>query len=324
MGDMNIMRKQTLDISKYVVKRIIISLVTILLIASITFLLMNLVPGDPFLNEKAPTEEVLAELRAQHGLDLPLPVQLKNYLVNFAKGDMGVSFKMQKNRPVYDILKEMFPTSAKMGLKALSWALVVGIVSGCLSAYYRGKWIDSILRVVNTLGVALPTFVTATLLMVTFTGGKFNISSFAMTDWKSMILPVITLGLSPMCHVARYTRTSMLDALGQDYIQTARAKGLSTPKVIFKHALRNALIPVVTYIGPLVASLLTGSLVVEQVFNIPGLGRYLVQSIHNRDYPLIMGTTIFLAAFVILMNLVVDILYVVIDPRMELSGGGSQ
>lgn len=309
--------------AEYIVKRVAMAFVTVLVVASITFFLMNMVPGGPFLSEKSPSPEVLALMEEKYGLDKPISVQLGNYLKDLFRGDLGVSFKMQKNRPVSTIIKEMFPVSAKLGVISLLWATAVGLLVGIVSAYKRGTWVDSLLRVVNTLGVALPTFVTATVLMVLFAGGVFSIfDAVGLQKPSSYILPCFTLGLSPMCHIARYTRSSMLDALGQDYIRTAVSKGLPTRRVLIKHALRNALIPVVTYLGPMVAGMLTGSLVVETVFNIPGLGRYFVQSISNRDYPLIMGTTIFLASFVVIMNLVVDILYKVIDPRIELNAEG--
>jgi oligopeptide transport system permease protein len=204
------------------------------------------------------------------------------------------------------------------------WAIVAGIALGCVAAYKRGRLTDSILRVVTTSGVALPAFVTASILLVLFAGGVWNVLPSIVGTSSSplaLILPCFTLGLNPMCNIARYTRSSMLDAMGQDYIRTAYSKGLTVPPIIFKHALRNALIPVVSYVGPMIAGVLTGGFVVEQVFNVPGLGRYFVQSISNRDYPIIMGTTMFLAAFVIFMNLVVDILYRVIDPRIDLNKG---
>lgn len=308
---------------KFTAKRVVMSFFTVLLVACVTFLLMNIVPGGPFLSEKSPSPAVIAERNAKYGLDKPIPTQLWRYLKNFAKGDWGVSLKMQKNREVKVIIGEMFPVSAKVGGIAIIWAIVVGIIFGSVAAFMRGSWVDNALRVINTLGIALPTFVTATVLLILFTGGSLKeLTALGLTSWKSYILPCFTLGLSPMCHISRYTRTSMLDALGQDYIRTAKAKGLKKAFILFKHALRNALIPVVTYIGPMVAGLLTGSLVVESVYNIPGLGRYFVQSINNRDYPLIMGTTIFLAALVVFMNLVVDILYHVIDPRIDYAEGG--
>ena len=309
----------------YIAKRLIMAIVTVLLIACITFGLMNLVPGGPFLSEKAPSQTVLDKLNEKYGLDKPVIVQLKNYLLNVAKGDFGVSFKMQKNRPVLTIIKEMFPVSAKIGVVALIGAILLGIPLGCIAAYYRGKPIDSILRVFMTLGIAIPGFVLATVLLVTFAGGVWKIfpTSGLSGGAKSYVLPCFSLGFYPMCYIARLTRSSMLDVINQEYVKTARAKGLGTFKIIFKHCLRNALIPVITYLGPLTASILTGGFVVESVFNIPGLGRYFIQSINNRDYPLIMGTTIFLASFVIIMNLVVDILYKFVDPRIDIAKGGN-
>ena len=298
-------------------------IIALLAVSAITFFLMNLVPGGPFLSEKAPSPAVLEKLEEKYGLDKPIHVQYLNWLSDIVRGDFGVSFKMQKNRPVTTIIKEMFPVSLKVGTYALIWAIFFGIVFGCIAAYNRGGIIDSILRVATTLGVVLPTFVTASILLVAFRNVKIFPSIVGATaPWYAYILPCFTLGLNPMCNVARYTRSSMLDSLGQDYIRTAYAKGVAGKSVIFKHALRNALIPVVSYIGPMVAYVLTGGFVVETVFSIPGLGRYFVQSISNRDYPIIMGTTVFLAAFVIVMTLFVDVLYRVIDPRIDLTKEG--
>ena len=280
---------------KYFVKRLGMAILTIFLVACLTFLLMNAVPGSPWLSEKTPSETTLAALNAKYGLDKPVYVQLFMYLKNILHGDFGVSLKMQKNRAVLDIIVDMFPVSAKVGALALLWAILVGVPLGCLAAFKRGKLTDSILRVICTLGISMP---------------------------SAYVLPCFALGFYPMCYTARQTRSAMLDSLSQEYIKTARAKGLKNKKIIFKHALRNALIPVITYLGPQVAFTLCGGFVVESVFSIPGLGRYFVQSIQNRDYPVIMGTTIFLAAFIILMNLVVDLLYKVADPRISLTKGG--
>lgn len=242
---------------------------------------------------------------------------------NLLKGDLGVSIKTQKNYPVVRIIKEMFPTSAKIGAIAISWAVVVGVLLGCISAYYRGRAVDSTLRVVCTMGISLPSFVVATLLLLLLCGsGKPFPTIFDGSNWRSYVLPCMALGFYPMCYIARQTRTSMLDALSQEYIKTARAKGLITRKVVLKHALRNAFIPVLTYLGPQIAFVLCGGFVVEKVFTIPGLGKYFVQCITNRDYPVIMGTTIFLASFVIIMNLIVDLLYKVVDPRINLAKEG--
>ncbi len=306
----------------YIIKRILMAILALLIITCLTFIIMNVIPGGPFLSEKAPTPQVLAALEAKYGLDKPVSVQLVNYLKDLLRGDLGVSFKMQKNRPVATIISEMFPVSAKVGIFAIINAIIIGIPMGCIAAYNRGKSADSILRVVMTLGISIPSFVVATLLLIIFSVNLKILPGTGLSGWKSYLMPCFALSFYPMCYIGRMTRSSMLDAINADYIRTARAKGLPTSTLIFKHALRNSLIPVVTYIGPLVAYILSGGFVVETVFSIPGLGRYFIQSILNRDYPIIMGTTIFLAAFVIAMNLVVDILYKVIDPRINLANGG--
>lgn len=309
---------------KYIAKRLVLAVVTILITSALTFFLMNLVPGGPFLSEKAPSQATLDALNKKYGLDEPLIVQYGNYMKNYLKGDMGVSFKLQKNRPVSKIIAEMFPVSAKVGAIALTWAIIVGLLLGCLAAYKNNRLADNIIRILTAGGISLPDFVTAAILLVVFAGGVFKIFPTTLnSSWQSYVLPCFTLGLRPMCSIAKYTRSSMLDVLGQEYIKTAKAKGLPPFKIVFKHSLRNALIPVVTYIGPLVAALLTGSFVVEKAFNIPGLGDYFVRSISNRDYPLIMGTTIFLTILIVLISLIVDILYHVIDPRIDLTKGAS-
>lgn len=274
------------------------------------------------MSEKAPSPEVLAALEAKYGLNKPIGEQLINYLKDVLRGDFGVSFRMQKNRPVIEIIQDLFPVSARVGLFAVINAVLIGIPIGCLAAYNRGKVLDSALRVVMTIGISIPSFVVATLLLILLSVNLKILPGMGLTDWRNYIMPCFALSFYPMCYIGRMTRSSMLDAINADYIRTARAKGLSSGRIIFKHALRNSLIPVVTYIGPMIAYLLTGGFVVETVFSIPGLGRYFIQSILNRDYPIIMGTTVFLAAFVIMMNLVVDILYKVIDPRINLSNGG--
>jgi oligopeptide transport system permease protein len=304
----------------FIFKRAALVIITLLFIICLTYILMNTVPGGPFLSEKAISPRVLKELEQKYGLDKPLPVQIRNYVLSLLKGDMGVSLKMQKNRPVTTIIKEMFPVSAKVGFFAVLWAVIAGITLGCMAAYYRGMWQDSLLQVITTLGIAFPAFVTATALLILFAGGVLKIfpSSGLSQGASSFILPCFTLGVQPMCSIARYTRSSMLETLSKPYIKTARAYGLPAAQIIFKHALRNALIPVVTYMGPMIAGVLTGGFVVETVFNIPGLGRYFIQSISNRDYPIIMGTTIFFAALVILLSFTVDVIYRIIDPRIQI------
>lgn len=316
------------EMAKYTLKRVLMALVTILVVACVTFLLMHSVPGSPWNSEKALTEQQIATLNAKYGMDKTLPEQLVNYLVKAVQGDLGESLKMQKGRPVSEIIVEMFPLSAKIGAIALIWAVLVGVPLGCLAAYNRGKWIDSLLRVICTLGISMPGFVVAVFLLMGLCGPNtplkfldFKAIFDAAQGAKAYFMPCFALGLYPMCYIARLTRSSMLDSINQEYIKTARAKGLKTGKILFKHALRNALIPVITYMGPLTAFTLCGGFVVESVFSIPGLGRYFVQSVSNRDYFVIMGTTIFLATFVIVMNLVVDILYKIVDPRINLTKG---
>ena len=308
----------------YILKRLASSVVSLILVAAITFFLMNAVPGSPFMTEKS-TPEMIARAEAKYGLDKPLPIQFKNYMVNLVQGDLGTSLKMQEGTNVTDIIfhQNKFNLSIKVGLRALAVAILFGIPLGCLAAYNRGKWIDSILRVVTTLGVAVPSFVLASLLLIVFAVKLewLPVIAGSLTGWKSYVMPVIALAFYPGCYIAKLTRASMLDAINQDYIRTARAKGVKTKSVIFKHALRVSLIPVITYLGPLTAGIITGGFVVETTFGIPGLGKYFVSSIQNRDYPIIMGTTIVLAALVIIMNLVVDIAYKMVDPRISLTKG---
>ena len=305
--------------AKYIFKRLITSVITLFIAATLTFFIMNLVPGDPFLSDKAPSEEARAMLRAKYGLDQPLMVQYGNYLKNLMHGDLGVSYVQAKNKPIKDIIAQSFPISARVGSIAILVSFFIGVPLGCISALRREKWQDNTIRVVSTLGVAIPGFLIATLLMLVF-GAKlkwFPISGLKKTS--GYVLPVIALSLSPMSYIARLMRSSMLDALGQDYIRTARAKGMTSYVTTFKHALRNSILPVITYMAPMIANILTGGFVVEKIFGIPGLGSYFVKSIQSRDYTIIMGTTVFYAAILILCSLVCDIIYNLVDPRIKLS-----
>ncbi|MBQ1493005.1 MAG: ABC transporter permease [Blautia sp.] len=315
-----------MDLVFYTLRRIVVSIMTLLLVAAITFFLMNAIPGSPFMTEKS-TPEQIALANAKYGLDKPVPVQFVNYLKNLVRGDMGVSLKMQEGTAVTKILfgQGKFALSIKLGLWALFFAVLLGIPLGVVSAYYRGGWLDSLLRVVTTLGIAMPSFVVATLMLFEFAVklGWLPVSSDSLTTTPAYVMPVITLAISPLCRIVKLTRTSMLDSISQDYIRTARAKGLKTKVILFKHALRNSLIPVITYLGPLTAGIITGALVVEQIFHIPGLGNYFVTSILNRDYPVIMGTTILLAVLIIFMNFLVDIAYKIVDPRINILKKGS-
>ena len=309
----------------YILKRIGSALLTLFVVAAATFFLMNAIPGSPFVTEKS-TPEQIARAEAKYGLDKPLGVQFVNYVKGYFVGDMGTSLKMQEGTSVAQIIfhQNKLTLSTRVGAYALLLAVVLGIPFGCIAAYNRGNWVDGLLRVVTTIGVAIPGFVVATTILVIF-GVQLQwlpVRSGSLESAASFILPVFALAFYPSCYIAKLTRASMLDAINQDYIRTARAKGLKTRTVIFKHALRNSMIPVITYLGPLTAYVITGGFVVETTFSIPGLGKYFISSILNRDYPIIMGTTIVLAALIIIMNLLVDIAYTLVDPRISLAKGG--
>ena len=309
----------------YILKRIGSALLTLFVVAAATFFLMNAIPGSPFVTEKS-TPEQIARAEAKYGLDKPLGVQFVNYIKGYFVGDMGTSLKMQEGTSVSEIIfhQNKLTLSARVGAYALLLAVVLGIPFGCIAAYNRGNWIDGLLRVVTTIGVAIPGFVVATTTLVLF-GVQLHwlpVRSGSLETAAAFILPVFALAFYPSCYIAKLTRASMLDAINQDYIRTARAKGLKTRTVIFKHALRNSMIPVITYLGPLTAYVITGGFVVETTFSIPGLGKYFISSILNRDYPIIMGTTIVLAAMIIIMNLLVDIAYTLVDPRISLAKEG--
>ncbi len=303
------------ELAKYVVKRVLLAIVTMFLICFITFFTMNAVPGGPFNGEKAKSEAVMQALNARYGLDQPVGVQFVNYMKNLLHGDFGVSLKT--GRSISQTIFESFSVSAKLGLLAVVVALICGLVLGCIAALNRNKWPDHVIIFFVTLFTAMPSFVAASFLLLVFCIQLGWVPVWSTTN-SNYVLPIIALSLSPMAYITRLTKTSMLDVLGQDYIRTARAKGVRPGKVVFVHALRNALIPVITYVGPLIAGIVTGSLVVEKIFTIGGLGSKFVDSITNRDYPMIMGTTIFLAFIMILMNLVSDLVYKLVDPRITL------
>ncbi|MCR5546562.1 MAG: ABC transporter permease [Lachnospiraceae bacterium] len=303
--------------AKYIVKRILFGIATAFIVATLTFFIMNLVPGGPFLSEKAVTPAAQEALEAKYGLDKPLFQQYLTYMNDLLHGDLGDSLK-KRGFTVNRIIETKFPVSAKLGGIAMLVAFFLGVPLGCIAAYKRSKLVDNIIIVFSTAGIAIPSFLSSTLLMYIFSTKLGLLPSLGLSEPKSYIMPVIALALYPTCYIARLMRSSMLDVIGQDYMRTARAKGVSTFLMIFKHALRNAILPVVTYMGPLLASLMTGSFIIEKIFTIPGLGHEFVGAITSRDYPLIMGTTIFLATFIIIMNVVVDILYAFIDPRIKL------
>ena len=301
----------------YVVKRILLAIVTVWVVITVTFFVMHAVPGGPFIGEKAVSESVMKAMEAKYGLDKPLGVQYLTYLSDVVtKFDFGPSLK-QKGRSVNDIIFDGMKTSAKLGLIAAVIALFSGVILGSVAALRRNKLIDRIIMIITTAFVSMPSFIMGSLLLIAF---AINLKWFPANgaSKNGLILPVLTLSLYPMAYITRLTRSSMLEVLGQDYIRTAKAKGVSGMKIIFGHALKNSLIPVITYFGPMLAGIVTGSLVVEQIFAVPGIGRAFVNSITGRDYPLIMGTTIVLATLIVIMNLVGDIMYKVVDPRITL------
>lgn len=301
----------------YVLKRIGLAILTIWVVITITFFVMHAVPGGPFVGEKATTPAVQAAMEAKYGLDKPVLEQYFTYLGDIVlRFDFGPSLK-QRGRQVIDIIADGMKVSAKLGLIAAFGALVVGIVLGAVAALRRNKVIDKVIMVITTAFVSMPSFIAGALLLTIF-AVSLHLLPANGAQKNGLILPVVTLGLYPMAYITRLTRSSMLDVLGQDYIRTARAKGVPGFKVIFGHALKNSLIPVITYFGPMLAYIVTGSIIVEQIFAVPGIGRAFVNSITGRDYPLIMGTTIILACLIIIMNLVSDLLYKIVDPRIEL------
>ena len=309
-------------LAKYFLKRIAYGVVTLFVLVSLTFFMQQLLPGNPFIGDKNLPEATMEALYAKYGLDKPVWMQYFIYLGNCLHGDLGVS--LQNHRDITTIIAESFVVSFDVGV---IFAFVLGVLLGTVAAIKRGSAVDTICMFVALVGVSVPSFIVASILQY-FLGMKLTMALgdpvFATTgwdEWNSKILPVFALGFGSLAQISRLTRTSMLDVLSQDYIKTAKAKGLSQPAIIWKHALRNSIMPVVTVLGPITAGVLTGGFVVENIFSIPGMGRYFVQSIQNRDYTLISGTTIFYGAFLIVANLVVDLVYGLIDPRVKLEEG---
>ncbi len=310
---------------KYVGKRLLYAFLTLLVLVALTFFMMRLLPGDPFLGEKVVPETTLKALNEKYGLDKPMIVQLAMYVKNIFKGDLGLS--MYYNRSINDIIAQAFPYSFDLGIRSLIFAAITGILLGVVAAVKRGtKW-DTAAMLLAVIGVSVPSFIIGALLQY-FLGLKLfeltGIKFFPITGWNtalSKILPSFALSFSSLATVSRLMRTSMLDTLGQDYIKTAKSKGLSQKKIIIKHAVRNAIMPVITVLGPIAASVLTGAFVVENIFSIPGMGKFFVISIQNRDYTMISGITLFYGVFLVAANLIVDLLYGFIDPRVKLVEG---
>ena len=302
----------------YILKRIGLAILTVWVVITVTFFVMHAVPGGPFLSEKSPSPAVRAALEAKYGLDKPRFEQYTTYLKDILHLDFGPSIK-QRGQQVSTIIMDGMKVSVKLGVIAAGCALACGVVLGAVAALRRNKLIDRIIMVVTTAFVSMPSFIMGSLLLVVFVV-KLQLlpgNGSAQSGPAGLVLPIITLALYPMAYITRLTRSSMLDVLGQDYIRTARAKGVSGRRIIFGHALKNSLIPVITYVGPMLAYIVTGSLVVEKIFAVAGVGRAFVNSIINRDYPLVMGTTIVLAVLIVVMNLLSDILYKVVDPRIS-------
>lgn len=298
-------------------KRIFAGVVTIWVVITITFTLMHSIPGGPFDREKQINPEVKKQMEARYNLDKPLWWQYGDYMKHLARFDFGPSFKY-KGKTVNELIKEGFPISAQLGVTAVTLALLIGVPFGIVSALKQGKWQDNLIMFLATLGITIPMFVIASMLLYIF---ALKVGIFPTMSWGTplhFVLPSIALAAAPTATISRLTRSSLLDVIRQDYIRTARAKGVPNKVVVYKHALKNALIPVVTYLGPLLSGILTGSFVVERIFTIPGLGRRFVDSIGNRDYLTILGLTIFDCFLLVTLNILVDLIYTMIDPRIKL------
>ncbi len=291
-------------------------LITIILITTLTFTMMHSIPGGPFTRERPVPDEILRALNAKYNLDDPLPVQYLNYMKGLITFDLGPSYS-KIGTSVNDLIESGFPASAKIGLMATVIIVAIGIPLGVISALKQNKPIDYAVMFLATLGITVPSFVVATVIIYFFAGKLGWIPSFGINDPKGYIGPVIALAGYSLSFVTRLTRSSMLEVLRQDYIRTARANGIKEFSVIMRHAMKNALIPVVTYVGPMIAAILTGSFVIEKIFAIPGIGRHFVESVSNRDYTTIMGITVFYAVFYLIMVFLVDVAYTLIDPRIK-------
>jgi oligopeptide transport system permease protein len=302
----------------YVVKRLGEALITIWFIATMTFMLLRVLPGGPFDTEKAMLPEIKAAIERKYKLDAPLFEQYLNYLGNLAQGDLGQSYKYL-GRNITEILAESLPASVQLGVYSLLLSYIIGIPFGVLAARFHNRWPDHLMMAMAISGVSLPSFLVAPILILLFC---FGLGWFEPALWQGpayYVLPTIVLGTRSAAVIARLVRASVLEVIRSDYIRTGRAKGLSERVLLFKHVLRNSLIPVLTFSGPLVAGIITGSFVVEQIFAVPGIGKHMVLSVSNRDYPLILGTTLVFSAILVICNLVVDLLYAYVDPRIKLS-----
>lgn len=307
----------------YLVRRLLYALLALFVVITVTFFFMHAIPGGPFQREKALPEAIKKNIEARYKLDLPLHLQYLDYISHLLQGDLGPSFKY-RGQTVNGIIKERFPVSLELGAASILIALVLGVPAGILAALYQNKIPDHIVMFFSTIGIAMPSFVIGTLLMY-YLSYKWGLLPSSM--WgspKHIIMPALALAGLPMAYIARLTRSSMLEVLGQDYIKTAVAKGLPRLRILFVHGIKNAIIPVVTYLGPLLAGVLTGSFIVENIFAVPGLGKHFVISIYNRDYTVILGVTIFYCVLLIFANLLVDLIYPLLDPRIQLGARKEQ
>lgn len=305
---------------KYVSKKLLSMLASLFVLASATFFLMKLIPGDPFMREKAIPEKIREKLFEMYGLDLPVWKQYLMYLNNLLHGDLGMSMK-QQYMSVTRIIQESFIYSVQIGLFAIILSLAAGLILGIIAALNHRKWLDSATIIIAVLGVSIPNFLAASILQYVFASKLRWFSVSGLNDPTDFILPVLALSFLPAAFIARLTRSTMLEVLSADYIKTARAKGLSGRVILIRHALRNSILPVVTYIGPMTANIITGSVVVEQIFGIGGIGKYFVQSITNRDYTLIMGLTLFYGILLMFARFLTDVAYGFVDPRIRLARG---
>ena len=307
---------------RYTIKRLIQGVITVWFIATATFLAMHSIPGDPLTSDKDVSEEIRKNLEAKYGLDKPLAEQYVIYLSNMLQGDFGISFS-QENRSVNDIIREHFPVSATLGILAIAFAGLGGILFGALTALYRNRLPDIVIMFLVILGISVPSFVFAALgqLALVNLNDLFGTSVLPVAGWGTvlhMVAPSLVLGLGTMAFLTRLMRSSMLEIVNSDYVRTANSKGLPPTRIFLKHQLRNAILPVITVLGPSIAAITTGGFVVELVFAIPGLGRYFVEAVQQSDYTVIMGTTVFYGAFLVFMVIVVDLLYGLVDPRVRL------
>ena len=306
----------------YILKRLVQGLITVWFIATATFVAMHAVPGDPLRGERIANPEILRNLEVRYGLDKPLFEQYIIYIGSMARGDFGISFT-QQNRRVNDIIREHFPVSATLGILALVFAACGGVLWGALTALYRNRLPDVVIMFLVILGISVPSFVVAALsqLLLVNLNSALSVSLLPVAGWGTiwhMLVPALVLGLTTMAYLTRLMRSSMLEITSSDFVRTARAKGLPPTRIFLKHQLRNAILPVITVLGPAIAVITTGGFVVELVFAIPGLGRYFVEAVQQLDYTVIMGTTVFYGAFLVFMVIVVDIVYGFVDPRVSL------